>query len=322
LETELNIGMVTQFPLDVMHLVDLGVARKILYILLDRTFKFLTPKQIEELNLAYLAFTKFIPIDFNRKPRDVQLIIRWKATEFRLFLLYIGPILLKKYLDEDSYYHFLLLHVAIRILSEVNRPETVQLAKEMLEDFVGCYPTVYNMKFVNSNVHNLLHLVDSYKLYGPLYKWSNYKFENHLQLVKNDITSPNNILQQLYNRSEELRQFPSEEKKTTTKNEIIVNNFTFKINGKDNFCIVNLGTSCRILKILDFGKEQFTARQYLRLKNLYKAPLDSRKVNIFVTEEDNLSTKTETYKFHQIVTKVMRLEYEGKIILLGLINDN
>ncbi|KAL0147026.1 hypothetical protein M9458_057550, partial [Cirrhinus mrigala] len=37
---------------------------------------------------------------------------RWKATEFRQFLLYTGPVVLCSVLRESSYHHFLTLTVA------------------------------------------------------------------------------------------------------------------------------------------------------------------------------------------------------------------
>lgn len=42
-----------------------------------------------------------------RKCRSVQELSRWKATEFRLFLLYIiGPIVLKNIINEECYTNF------------------------------------------------------------------------------------------------------------------------------------------------------------------------------------------------------------------------
>lgn len=58
-----------------------------------------------------------LPTDFARRPRDLDCLKKWKATEFRLFLLYLGPIVLNKVFNKNRYMHFMSLHVAITILA-------------------------------------------------------------------------------------------------------------------------------------------------------------------------------------------------------------
>lgn len=41
--------------------------------------------------------------------RPLKCIKFWKGLEFRTFLLYIGPVILKDYLPNDVYEHFLML---------------------------------------------------------------------------------------------------------------------------------------------------------------------------------------------------------------------
>lgn len=57
-----------------------------------------------------------IPGEFCRKPRSLVEAKRWKATEFRQFLLYTGRVVLKSILDKKIYLYFMSLHVAVRIL--------------------------------------------------------------------------------------------------------------------------------------------------------------------------------------------------------------
>lgn len=60
---------------------------------------------INSTNTELVAFTEHIPSEFNRKPRSLDDVRRFqrckdacekKATEFRLFLLYLGPVVLFK----------------------------------------------------------------------------------------------------------------------------------------------------------------------------------------------------------------------------------
>lgn len=69
--------MVTQFPLDSMHLVDLGVVKVI-----KATYKKGGYKKINE-KLTLVA--NYIPSEFGRISRTLDEINNWKSTEFRQF---------------------------------------------------------------------------------------------------------------------------------------------------------------------------------------------------------------------------------------------
>lgn len=88
----LNIGCVSQFPIDYMHCVLLGVTRQILHCLLyQRKKKFSLKKNaIEAINLNLKSIRKCMPSEFQRKQRTLHELDHWKATEFRMFLCYTG----------------------------------------------------------------------------------------------------------------------------------------------------------------------------------------------------------------------------------------
>lgn len=89
----INIGCVTQFPLDYMHVVCLGVTKQMLK---KRGEDFsLTNNQISMLSDNNIALYKQFCSEFNRVPRTLDELDRWKATEFRSFLLYSGIVVLK-----------------------------------------------------------------------------------------------------------------------------------------------------------------------------------------------------------------------------------
>lgn len=50
--------------------------------------------------------------------KRLQELTRWKGTEFRFFLLYIGPIILQHFLPKEYLIHFNSLHCAMRILCD------------------------------------------------------------------------------------------------------------------------------------------------------------------------------------------------------------
>lgn len=63
-----------------------------------------------------ISLKPFVPVELNRKPRSLNELQRWKATELRTFLVYVGPLILKDVLDLAVYEHFALLNCAITIL--------------------------------------------------------------------------------------------------------------------------------------------------------------------------------------------------------------
>jgi hypothetical protein len=61
------------------------------------------------------VYRSFMPRQFARKLRALNEAKMWKATEFRTFLLYTGPVALKGLLTRQLYQNFLCLHVAMSI---------------------------------------------------------------------------------------------------------------------------------------------------------------------------------------------------------------
>jgi hypothetical protein len=71
---------------------------------------------IQDINEKIVNIKFYISSEFVRKPRSLKEFGLWKATEFRLFLLYTGVVLLSS-INKDQYEHFLQLNCAIYILS-------------------------------------------------------------------------------------------------------------------------------------------------------------------------------------------------------------
>lgn len=64
-----SVGMVSQFPLDYMHLVCLGVVRRLLLIWLRCPLNFRVPANIVDRMSAKLSdLRSYIPVEFARKP--------------------------------------------------------------------------------------------------------------------------------------------------------------------------------------------------------------------------------------------------------------
>ncbi|CAG9773371.1 unnamed protein product [Ceutorhynchus assimilis] len=159
-----EINIIKDFALDYMHLCYLGVMRKLLYWVKKCDFKSvrlpLRLRHIISKRLKYFASS--IPSELNRKPRSLDDLLRFKATELRLILLYLGPDIFCGVLDKNVYDHFILFHVAIRILLSPKYVDTdwIDLAKEILTSFVDNFINLYGRDSCIYNVHSLIHLAD------------------------------------------------------------------------------------------------------------------------------------------------------------------
>ncbi|RZF37146.1 hypothetical protein LSTR_LSTR015336 [Laodelphax striatellus] len=201
-----NLGLVTNVPLDYMHLVCLGVVRKMMYMWIGGSFKTkLSSRQINLISERLQNIQEWMAKDFVRKPRSLSFLRQWKATEFRQFLLYSGPIILERLLPRHMFHHFLTLSVAIRILCSPNVDETyIDYAGQLLRHFVLSFKDIYGYHFVTHNVHGLIHLTDDVKKFGALDNFSAFKYENYLQTLKKLIRKADKPLQQICRRHTEL----------------------------------------------------------------------------------------------------------------------
>ena len=95
-----GIGMVSQLPIDYMHLVCLGVAKRILLMWIKGSLDIsIGSRAVEEISATLKSLKACISCELVRKPRSLAHVEvdSWTATEFRQFLLYIGPVVLLKH---------------------------------------------------------------------------------------------------------------------------------------------------------------------------------------------------------------------------------
>jgi hypothetical protein len=199
--------LVTRCSLDYMHLVCLGVVRRMCNFWKKGHKNFgLGGKCIEIISKNLLSLADNIPSDFVRKPRSLQFLDRFKATEFRLLLLYSGPVALKGVLSSEMYTHFMSLSLAMHILLSPKRcVEHCNYARELLRYFVANCHVFYGKAMVVYNVHSLLHIADDVENFKcALDNLSAFPFENYMQQLKRYVRSTTNPLQQVANRAHEI----------------------------------------------------------------------------------------------------------------------
>lgn len=148
---ELKIDLVQQFSLDYLHLVCLGVMKKLLNLWKNGEDK-LPLNKIKMISDHLTTLSGTQPDDFQRKARSLNEFGNFKASEFRTFILYTGPVVLKDVLDDEKYQHFMLFHVAIMILcDEQLLLQHIESCKKLLFTFVHNFKLQHHLVY---NVHS------------------------------------------------------------------------------------------------------------------------------------------------------------------------
>lgn len=330
-----GIKMVTQFPLDPMHLLDLGIGKRILTYMLD-----IIPKNMHQVvSNSFISLGPYVPSEFARKPRGLTDLARWKAIEFRFFLLYSGIVVLKNQISDNMYYHFSLLSSAIRFMSdEINCDKYLDQIQILVNDFVELFPQLYGLKHVNYNLHSFLHLPNYAREYGSLDSFTGYKFEIFLQEIKKNVKCSNKILEQIRNRINE-RNFLNSQYYSlgltestnddifpgcTNYNSYTYNCQTFKLNNRDRFCFIETESGIVPFIIEKFeiieGAQVIVGNRYIKEQPFFEEPVDSQIAhNILLVSE--ISKISEKFYVSEISGKYCRFPFENNFVLIPILHE-
>lgn len=302
-------------PLDYMHLICLGVVKKIILLWIKGPlYVRLSSRSINKISHLLILLKNTTPNDFVRKPRSLKDVKQWKAVEFRNFLLYTGPIILRHILKQDIYLHFLTLHIAITILIRSNlNEELINFAESLLHHFVTSFEILYGKQYMSHNIHNLLHICSDVRTYGSLDNFSAFRFENYMASIKKRLRKNEKPLQQLYKRYNEIENCnsflsninnqtlnlykylhnngPVPDNCDIQAQYLMMSNEKFNINCKgqnNNCCLLKSGQYVLILNIVQKNEDFFLiGKKFKYIKDVYELPYKSSTFNIKVMTINN-----------------------------------
>lgn len=303
------INLVVSFVIDFMHLLCLGVMKKLLmYWLKSRLSVRLSYTSKAVLSQFLIQMQHQIPCDFQRTTRTLADISYFKATEFKFILLYAGPIIFRKVLPKNVFKHFLLLHVACRILCSKTKALTeCQNAKSLLQKFVALMPRFYGKASLVGNVHNLIHLADDvYHMGLPLSSITAFPFENALGKIKHLLRSGNRPLAQICRRLHEmfflssqraipepkvqiLRQLLPDRMRKIVIKRIKIEGTILTTKTPDNTVLLKDGTLLEIESIYtnsDRGEIFISGTRLIKKRPLFYFPCDSGELNMWVVARE------------------------------------
>ncbi|KAJ8667446.1 hypothetical protein QAD02_009109 [Eretmocerus hayati] len=196
-----NINFIYQFILDIMHLIYLGVVPRMLSLSLkgapNSSVIRLSAQQKTELNRRTTMIKKDMPFEFKRKMSSTDHFEDYHAVDNRFFPLYCCPVVFKKLINNDYYKHWVLLHVATRMLSGPRTVEGAGQARQYMHQFVEESIILYGHVFCTINVHCLDHLADDVERAGcNLDLLTAFPYENEYGKLKNILLSPHRTVAQ------------------------------------------------------------------------------------------------------------------------------
>lgn len=317
----LNFDVIFMTVYDYMHQICLGIMKNLIRLWLnfkDKKYKKKKMYMMKYLDIVIVdanlkSIRKSCPKEFGRKCREMSDVTHWKATEFRMLLLYVGPIILRKRLSDVAYKHFLLLHFAVRLLCDPSiNVDSLNLVKVYLKKFVVGHASVYGRHSISHNVHTLLHVCDDVTRFGNVDAYSAFPFENYLFKIRRAIRAGSLAIQQLINRIEEHENLIGEISKKS-KNRNVTNlskkhdlgpvtsnldtslyhqfriietkNFTLDCAKHADRTVITINHSValveNIMQNIDSQEILLVVRQFLKIDEAYDYPSSSKCVGIY-----------------------------------------
>ena len=341
----LPIGMVTQFSQDYMHLVCLGVMKKLIWLWMNGPIVNncrIGARAVQLISDNLINIKNHLPREFSRKGRPLSEVERWKATEFRQFLLYTGPVVLKSNLSTAMYKHFILLFMGILCLSSDFLFESyIEYAGEILRLFVQQFGQFYGEDMIVYNVHVLVHLSQDARSFGVLDNYSSFPFESFLGRLKKMVRKPNLPLQQVIRRLSEGQcinvQKPASDciisKKPHTSGpvpreyqgyqqykELHFPDFYISVHKGDN-CILIGNDVALVRNILSVNEETEKVIMYEKFRtssNFFDYPLKS--MDLRVTKVSNLSGHLHSVSARSVICKCVLLPFRNMFIAFPMIH--
>lgn len=237
--------------------------------------------------------------------RPLALLKKWKATEFRQFLLYTGYCSIQNIVSSDVLINFLSFMCSVRMFCDKNQND-ISYAHSLMEYFVKTFKILYKQDNMSHNIHGLLHIVDDVKEHGTLDSFSAFKFESYLFHLKKMIRKTSQPLQQIHNRLMEhgtpiidtqIKETDSiSETSQHTKGPLIpslscckqysravIKGFVVNTISKGNKCFLfdngSIGIVCNVC--VDFQGTMKLLVQYFQVQaNLFTSPCESKEVGV------------------------------------------
>ncbi|KAL7290838.1 hypothetical protein TKK_0015573 [Trichogramma kaykai] len=188
-----QFDIVWDLPPDYMHGSLLGVTKQLWAKWSNAYFK---KPHLEKIKSRMLHI-KLIR-DIRRSIRPLEFAGKYKATEWRTWLLFLSLPVLKDILPEDEFLSFSKFVSSVyELLKEKITDDDLRKVEYNLLNFTGQSEIDYYEGFITFNVHSLNHYCHAVKHCGPFWSTSAFPFENGSFEFMREINAPNGCLRQI-----------------------------------------------------------------------------------------------------------------------------
>lgn len=190
-----HFDCVWSFPVDYMHTVLLGIARG-LWTIWTTPGKngYLNAAQRLQIEQRLLQIKR--PHEIHRFPRSLK--EKWKASEWKSWVLYDSVVCLDGILENRYFESYLLFVRSIATLLKSSIPEAeIQRCEMDFLQFVGDCQNFYGLSAMTFNLQVLLHCGESVRRNGPLWATATFVFEDTIFHLKQELNSPNGVSHQI-----------------------------------------------------------------------------------------------------------------------------
>ena len=177
--------------IDYMHSVLEGVTKSMVSYWFDSKYSrwsFSLKHKLKLVDRKLLSIKP--PHEFRRSPRSIAKF--WKASEYRAWLLFYSLPIVGPHLPAEYTHHYSLL-VYPMLGSEIS-PDQLDIAEKLLKCFYQHMPDLYGAESCKMNTHSLITFV---RMWGPLWVYSCFGFENMNGHLKKMFRGTRQILGQL-----------------------------------------------------------------------------------------------------------------------------
>lgn len=192
-------NIIKSFPPEYMHSLLLGVVKTFLKAWFDSKHHEEEWYLGDKRNLFDEKMREIKPpSEITRTPRSISDLKRWKASEFKNFLIYYSLPVLKGLMRKKYYQHwFLLVYSITTFISEFIPQRNFEIATLAIRKFVLNVERLYAADLMKFNVHLMLHLPDTVKNFGALWAWSAFPYEAYNYVLRQMLKNSQCIIQQV-----------------------------------------------------------------------------------------------------------------------------
>lgn len=183
---KIAVNFVEFVAADVMHCAFINLPKRLCSIWFDTKNHDHEGSLRTQLNKVNKRIKSLQVLDFlPRIPRALEDFNYWKASEMKWFLLCFSLPIFHDIMNEKYFDHHVLLIHALTILMASSISEAdLQKAQRCLQKYVKDFKDLYGELNMTCNLHQLLHLVETVRKFGPLWVSSCFPFENLNGILK------------------------------------------------------------------------------------------------------------------------------------------